>query len=156
MDNFVKRESKMEEAQYCQPCGHSPASRTLHCGGLLPSCTSTQLGRQETALPVQCVGSCVELKQAPHQGALLVTTFAPPLKRLLDCVLQSMGNASAHDAENATGAHSSAERRPNPPIRIGSVESFRATSSLSVGISPNNALAVSHIPSLWAWQQARD
>ena len=61
------------------------------------------------ALPVQCAGNCVELKQASCDN------FCTPSEATSGLRFANMGNASAHDAQNATGAHRSAERKPNPP-----------------------------------------
>ena len=138
MDNFLKRESKMEEAQYCQPCGHSPGPERCT---VVVSCRSANqpsfVANESLACPV-----CWKLygaQASTPQEAL--DNFCTTSEATSGLRLAIMGNASAHDAQNAAGAHRSAERKPNPPIRIGSVESFLSSSSLSVGISPNNALA---------------
>ena len=59
-----------------------------------------------------------------------------------------MSSASAQEAQNAAGANRSADRKPKPPIRIGSVDNCCASASLSLGMSPKSSLAVCHIPSI--------
>ena len=155
MDNFRKRESKVEEAQYCQPCGHSPGSRALPSGGLLPSRNSTQLGRHwNPCMSKRTEASCSSCKH-PWKSSWddNWSTTSVATAGLRSAI---MGKASAHDAQKAAGAHLSAERKPNPHIRIGNVEMFRASSSSSAGMWPSSLLAVSHIPSSWARQWTDD
>eukprot|EP00959_Pyramimonas_sp_CCMP1952_P187943 3929702-Pyramimonas_sp.AAC.1 len=46
------------------------------------------------------------------------------------CALSAMtGSASTHDAQKAPGADRVADRRPNPPMRPGSVATRRARAS---------------------------
>ena len=135
----------MEEAQDCQPCGHSPGSRALHSGGLLPSHNSTQLGRRWNP----CMSNRTEASRSsckhPWRGSWddSWSTTSVATAGLRSAI---MGRASAHDAQKAAGAHLSAERKPSPPIRIGNVEMLCAFSSSSAGTWPSSLLAVSTFP----------
>ena len=61
MDNFLKRESKMEEARV----PNAALWWSLAVVHINPAWSPMK------ALPVQCAGSCVELEQAPLKGLFL-------------------------------------------------------------------------------------
>ena len=79
------------------------------------------------------------------QGALLVTTFASPLKQLQDCIQQSWPTHLPTTPRMQLARTALPNEGPIRPFALA-----MWTSSLSVGISPKNTLAVCHIPSSWA------
>ena len=77
----------MEEAQYCQPCGHSPGSRASCSGVRRPACKATKLPRhQNPCLSRSAEAACT---QAPMQN--VDTSSAPPGLPPLVFVDQSSG-----------------------------------------------------------------
>ena len=61
--------SRTEEAQYCQPCGHSPGSRVSLCGGRLPACNSAHAGRHQNPFWSNSVAAACNSPKHPSAGS---------------------------------------------------------------------------------------
>ena len=133
MNIFLKRESRREDAQYCQPCGHSPGSRALLFGGLLPSRKTCQLGLHQNPTLSSKLAACLSSPTHPFPGPgssnwRTTSTATSGVRSPI------IFNASLQDAQYAAGAQRSADRSPSPPMRIGNVDNCLDSTSSWLGI----------------------
>ena len=112
---------------------------TVGGGGRAPVCKLVQLGRP---MPLLASRTLVDSCNSPMQRCALpskasITALAMTGRRA--CI---MGNASAHDAQNAPNVVLDAEWRPKPPSRMGSVATSCATSCCCDSPRPPSNLAM--------------
>ena len=76
---FLKNASEMEEAQYCQPCCHSPGSPILFCGGRFPWRSSGHDGlHQKPSLSSRLDASLAAVHPPwPARPSLRLGAFSP-------------------------------------------------------------------------------
>ena len=73
---FLKHASETEDAQYCQPCFHSPGS-LVGSGGLFPWRSSDQLGLPPKPSRVELRTGCFKFCHAPTFWDLLLPLHGP-------------------------------------------------------------------------------
>ena len=138
MNIFLKRESRTEDAQHCQPCGHSPGSRALSFGGLLPSRKALHQNPALSSKLAACLSSPTHPLPGPGSSNWRTTSTATSGVRS-----PIIFNASLQDAQYAAGAQCSADRSPSPPMRIGNVDNCLDSTSSWLGIPWRRDLPVS-------------